>query len=349
MSATAGKPTFPVDAAWLARLAEPALLPDLPIVDPHHHLWDRPGGRYLLDELLADLGSGHRIDATVFVECKSMWRAGGTPEMRPVGETEFVAGVAAMSASGGYGPAAICAGIVGHADLRAGGRIRPVLEAHVARGGGRFRGIRHIAAYDASPAVVTTSVVPPPGLLADADFRTGFAELAPLGLSFDAWLYQTQLAELAALADAFPATTIVLDHLGGVLGVGPYASRQDEMFAAWSRDLRELARRPNVAVKLGGLGMRICGFGFADRPEPPNSAQLAARWAPYVETGIAAFGVDRCMFESNFPVDKGSCSYGVLWNAFKRLAAGSSDAERAALFAGTARRVYRLDAAETPS
>lgn len=349
MSAASSKPMFPVDAAWLARLAEPALLPDLPIVDPHHHLWDRPGGRYLLDELLADLGSGHRIDATVFVDCKSMWRAGGAPEMRPVGETEFVAGVAAMSASGGYGPAAICAGIVGHADLRAGGRVSPVLEAHVVRGGGRFRGIRHIAAYDASPAVVTTSAVPPPGLLADADFRTGFAELAPLGLSFDAWLYQTQLAELAALADAFPTTTIVLDHLGGVLGVGPYAGRQDEMFVAWSRDLRELAFRPNVVVKLGGLGMRICGFGFADQPEPPTSAHLAAHWAPYVETGIAAFGVDRCMFESNFPVDKGACSYGVLWNAFKRLAAGSSDAERAALFAGTAQRVYRLDAAEAPS
>ena len=349
MSAAAGKPMFPVDAAWLARHAEPALLPDLPIVDPHHHLWDRPGGRYLLDELLADLGSGHRIEATVFVECKSMWRAGGAPEMRPVGETEFVAGAAAMSASGGYGPAAVCAGIVGHADLRAGGRVGPVLEAHLARGGGRFRGIRHIAAYDASPAVVTTSVAPPPGLLADADFRAGFAALAPLGLSFDAWLYQTQLAELAALADAFPATTIVLDHLGGVLGVGPYAGRQDEMFAAWSRDLRELARRPNVVVKLGGLGMRVCGFGFADQPEPPTSAQLAAHWAPYVETGIAAFGVGRCMFESNFPVDKGSCSYGVLWNAFKRLAAGSSDAERAALFAGTARRVYRLNAAEASS
>ena len=345
----ATKPMFPVDAAWLARLTEPALLPDLPIVDPHHHLWDRPDSRYLLDELLADLGSGHRIDATVFVECKAMWRADGAPEMRPVGETEFVAGIAAMSASGGYGPTAICPGIVGHADLRVGGRIRPVLEAHVVRGGGRFRGIRHIAAHDASPAVVTTSVVPPPGLLADAAFRAGFAELAPLGLSFDAWLYQTQLAELAALADAFPATTIVLDHLGGVLGAGPYAGRRKEMFAAWSRDLRELARRPNVVVKLGGLGMRICGFGFADQPEPPTSVQLATHWAPYVETGIAAFGVDRCMFESNFPVDKGSCSYGVLWNAFKRLAASSSDAERTALFASTARRVYRLDAAEARS
>lgn len=348
MSTTVPKPLFPVDAAWLERLTEPALLPDLPIVDPHHHLWDRPGSRYLLDELLGDLGSGHRIEATVFVECRSMWRADGAPRMRPVGETEFVAGVAAMSASGGYGPAAVCAGIVGHADLRAGAGVRPVLEAHVARGGGRFRGIRHITAHDPSPAVVSSSVAPPPGLLADADFRAGFAELAPLGLSFDAWLYQTQIRELAALADAFPATTIVLDHLGGVLGVGPYAGRRNELFATWSHDLRDLARRPNVVVKLGGLGMRTCGFGFTEHAEPPSSEQLAANWAPYVETGIEAFGVERCMFESNFPVDKGSCSYGVLWNAFKRLAAGSSDAERASLFAGSARRVYRLETEAPP-
>lgn len=342
MSATNAKPLYPVDAAWLAQHAEPALLPELPIVDPHHHLWDRPGGRYLLDDLLADLDTGHRVEATVFLECRSMWRAAGPAEMRPIGETEFVAGVAAMSASGRYGTAVICEGIVGHADLRLGERVRPVLEAHIERGGGRFRGIRHITASDASPAIVTTAFVPPPGLLGDPAFRAGFAQLAPLGLSFDAWLYQTQLPELTALADAFPDTAVVLDHLGGALGIGPYAGRRDEMFAQWSRDLRELARRPNVMVKLGGLGMRICGFGFADRPMPPTSEQLAAAWAPYVELGIEAFGVGRCMFESNFPVDKGSCSYGVLWNAFKRIAGKYSHDERQALFSRTARHVYRL-------
>ena len=331
---------FPVDTAWLARHAEPPLLPDLPVVDPHHHLWDRPAARYLLDELLADLGTGHRVAATVFVECKSMWRARGPEEMRPVGETEFVAGVAAMGASGQYGPADLCAGIVGHADLRTGDRLAGVLEAHVAAGGGRFRGVRHIAAAD--PEVVTTAAPPPPGLLGDAAFRAGFARLASLGLSFDAWLYQTQLGELADLADAFPDTTIVLDHVGGPLGIGRYAGRGDEMFAAWQSGLQAVAKRPNVVVKLGGLGMPSCGFGFHNRPEPPTSEQLAACWAPYVESAVAAFGAQRCMFESNFPVDKMSCGYGVLWNAFKRIAGGCTPDEQAALFAGVARRAYRL-------
>jgi predicted TIM-barrel fold metal-dependent hydrolase len=334
---------------WLDRRREETLEPGLPIVDPHHHLWDRPApvGRYLLDELLADLASGHRVVATVFAQCGAMYRADGPGALRPVGETEFANGIAAMSASGGYGPTRVCAAIVGHADLRLGERVRPVLEAHLRAGGGRFRGVRHMTARDAvahayygqGPATIFDKE---PGLLADPAFRAGFACLAPLGLTFDAWLVHPQLPELAALARAFPDTGIVLDHLGTPLGIGAYAGRRDAVFAAWSASVRELATCPNVSVKLGGLGMAMAGFGFHDEPAPPSSERLAAAWHPYVETCIEAFGADRCMFESNFPVDKASYSYAVFWNACKRLAHGASAAEQQALFSGSAARFYRL-------
>jgi predicted TIM-barrel fold metal-dependent hydrolase len=271
-----------------------------------------------------------------------MYRAGGDPALRPVGETEFVNGTAAMSASGVYGPARACAGIVGHADLRLGGGVRPVLEAHIAASGGRFRGVRHIAAFHTDEAVRSTTLKYPPGLLADAGFREGFAVLGAMGLTYDTWLYHTQLPELIDLARASSGTTIVLDHVGGMIGVGPYAERRDEAFAEWRASICELARSEQVVVKLGGLGMRLFGFGFHERERPPGSHELADAWRPYVETCIEAFGPRRCMFESNFPVDKGACSYGVLWNAFKRLAAGSSPEEKAALFHDTASRVYRL-------
>jgi predicted TIM-barrel fold metal-dependent hydrolase len=264
-----------------------------------------------------------------------------------VGETEFVAGVAAMSASGRYGPARACAGIVGYADLRRGDRAQAVLEAHLAAGGGRFRGVRQITARDAAAHAhygqpPGTLLDHPPGLLADPAFRAGFARLAPLGLSFDAWLLHPQLPELTALARAFPDTAIVLDHAGTPLGVGAYAGRRDAVFAAWAAGLRELATCPNVCVKLGGLGMSLLGFGFEEAADPPSSEDLAAAWRPYVETAIVAFGADRCMFESNFPVDKAAYGYAVFWNACKRLAQGASAAEQRALFRGTAARVYRL-------
>ncbi len=344
-STTLASAGSPVRQAWLDRRREEILEPDLPIVDPHHHLWDRPGWRYLLDELLADLNSGHRIVATVFLQCRAMHRADGPEALRPVGETEFVNGVAAMSASGGYGPARVCAGIVGHADLTLGSAAREVLEAHLRAGGGRFRGIRHSAAWDASMAHPANA--PSPGLYADARFREGFGQLASLGLSFDAWLYHPQLPELTALSRAFPGTPIVLNHVGGPLGTGPYAGRRDAVFAEWSASIRELAACPDVRVKLGGLGMPRAGFGFHEQPEPPSSEQLAAAMRPYVETCIAAFGAERCMFESNFPVDKESYSYAVYWNACKRLAQGAGAEERAALFRVTASRFYRLDLAET--
>ncbi|MBV9248653.1 MAG: amidohydrolase family protein [Acetobacteraceae bacterium] len=317
--------------------------PSLPIVDPHHHLWDRPGWRYMLEDLLADTNSGHNIVATVYVQARSMHRATGPEELKPVGETEFISGIAAMSASGGYGPTKVCAGIVGHADLRLGVRVRDVLQAHIRAGGGRFRGIRHITAYDPDPALMNPAYSPPPGLMADRTFREGFACLAPLNLSFDAWLYHPQLDELTALAQAFPGTQICLNHIGGPLGIGPYAGNREEVFAAWSKSIRSLAKCRNVSVKLGGMAMRINGFDFHEKAEPPSSETLAAAWRPYVDTCIEAFGASRCMFESNFPVDKGSYGYAPFWNACKILARGASAEERTALFSGTATRFYRLE------
>ena len=341
-SAPTANPYLPVRPEWLDRWHEEVLEPDLPIVDPHHHLWDRPGWRYLLDELLDDLTRGHRIVATVFVQCRAMHRAAGPEELRPVGETEFVNGVAAMSASGIYGPTRICAGIVGHADLRLGDRVQDVLEAHRQAGGGRFRGIRHIAAWDADPVTLNPGNPAPPELLADPAFRAGFARLAPLDLSFDAWLFHPQIPELTDLARAYPHTAIVLNHVGGPLGIGTYAGKRNEVFAAWRAAIRDLADCPNVAVKVGGLGMRINGFGFERAPDPPSSEALAAAWRPYVETCIEAFGASRCMFESNFPVDKGSYPYAAYWNACKRLTRGARPEEKASLFSKTVARFYRI-------
>jgi len=341
---------------------EAILEPDLPIVDPHHHLWDRTpllatlppakhgfdivirrAPRYLLDELLADLKSGHNVQATVYLECGSMYRADGPAAMRPVGETEFVNGVAAMSASGLYGDVRACAGIVGHADLTQGAAVKGVLEAHMAASA-RFRGIRHSAASDPDPGVLGPLARRGPGLYRQADFREGFAHLAPLGLSFDAWMLEPQLADLIDLARTFPETSIILDHVGTPLGLAGYAGRREERFGIWRDNIRALAQSPKVCVKLGGLAMAFCNFpSFLSTPPAP-STQLAAEWKPYIETCIEAFGVQRCMFESNFPVDLGSCDYDVLWNAFKVIAAGYAAEEKTALFSGTARRVYRLDA-----
>lgn len=328
---------------WLARGREAALAPALPIVDPHHHFWDRPGARYGLHELAADIaGSGHRIVATVFVQARSMHRADGPEPLRPVGETAYVAGLAAMNDSGEYGPTRVAAGIVGYADLLAGEAVRPVLEAHVAAAGGRFRGARHSVCWDADTTLNTPKYAVRPGMLADAAFRAGAAQLANLGLSFEAWAYHPQLAEVAAFARALPALVIVLDHVGGPLGAGAYAGHRDTAFADWCAGMAAVAACPNVVVKLGGLGMRINGMGFERGAAPPDSTTLAAAWRPWIDTTIGLFGADRCMFESNFPVDKGSYGYGEFWNACKRLAAGASDAERQALFRGTASRVYAI-------
>jgi predicted TIM-barrel fold metal-dependent hydrolase len=330
------------DPVWLALRQEEIIEPGLEIVDPHHHLWDRPEHRFLINELLADTGSGHNIAQTVFIECGSMYRADGPVEMKPVGETEFVNGTAAMSASGQYGPTRLCRGIVGHADLRLGDGVARVLEAQITAGDGRFRGIRHSVTWDVSDVLSRGRTNSPKGQMYDPTWRAGFARLAPLGLSFEAWLYHPQLPDLADLARAFPQTTIILNHVGGPVGIGPYKDKKAETFAQWKDGITEVAKSPNVVVKLGGLGMRFGMFEFYAREKPPSSADLETAYRPYIETCIAAFGVDRSMFESNFPPDGASSSYPILWNAFKRLAAGSSASEKAMLFNGTARRVYRL-------
>ena len=330
---------------WLALTREAALDPGLPIVDPHHHLWDKPGERYLLDDLRRDLAEGHDVRATVFIQCASMLRADGPEEERSLGETEFVNGVAASAASGGYGPARACAGIVGMVDLTLGDRVAPLLEAHRRIAGPRFVGVRNRTAWHPDPAVRPNITAPPPGPLGTDAFTAGARVLARFGLPIDVWCYHTQLPLVLALARAVPELTVVLNHVGGPLGVGPFAGRSEAVFADWRREITALAVVPNVVVKLGGLAMEVGGWAFHRADRPPTSEALAAAWRPYVETCVAAFGPARSMFESNFPVDKGMCGYGVLWNAFKRLAAGESDEARRALFAGTAVRVYRLDRA----
>jgi predicted TIM-barrel fold metal-dependent hydrolase len=327
---------------WLAQHTEGIIDPARPIVDPHHHLWDRGGLRYMIEEMADDIASGHNIVATVYVDCRSMYRASGPEAFRPVGEVEFANGVAAMAASGGYGKALICAGIVSHVNLLLGDGAKAVLEAEIAAGGGRFRGIRHSSAWDADPDVAHMYATRPKGLLLDSTFRKGFACLAPLGLSFDAWLFHPQIGEFTDLARAFPDTRICLDHCGGPAGIGTYANRREEIFLIWKASIMEAAKCPNVVVKLGGLAMRLLGYDFHERPKPPSSEQAAVAWRPYIETCIEAFGPSRCMFESNFPPDKGQCSYQVIFNAFKRIAAHHSEADKTAMFSKTATDFYRL-------
>ena len=336
-----------ISEEWPGKTREEILDPELPICDPHHHLWEypeylsRPGSRYLLEDFLEDIKSGHNITQTVFVECMSRYRQDGPQEMKPVGETEFAQDIAAQSDSGFYGPARVAAGIVGFTDLTLGSDVAKVLEAHLEAGKNRFRGIRHSVACDPS-GTINSYMNPPSGLLLDSRFRDGFRFLQEYGLSFDAWLYHPQMDELVDLARAFPETQIILDHIGGVIGIGPYSGKRDEVFQQWKKGISELSACPNVVVKLGGLGMPLYGFGWNLRKIPPDSVELAEFMAPYYHWCIEQFGVNRCMFESNFPVDKVSYSYGAMWNAFKRVCRDFSAEEKAALFHDTAIRVYRL-------
>ena len=337
---------------WLAQVSEPVLEPALPICDPHHHLWDHPGSRYLLDELLADIGNnaaagqeigvGHNVVSTVFVECGSMYRANGASSLRPVGETEFVQGIAAMSASGRYGPTRVASGIVGYADLTLGRHVKAVLEAHVAASPKRFCGIRHATAWHAAPEIRNAHTNPTAHLMLDETFRQGFAELEAMGLNFDAWFFHHQLDEFTDLARTFPGVTIILDHFGGPLGIGPYAGQQDAVFGAWKDSISALADCPNVHLKLGGINMKINGYAWHKRAKPPSSNELVEATGPYYEHCLQLFGANRCMFESNFPVDRDSCAYTILWNAFKKLSQGLDKNEKAALFHDTATRVYGL-------
>jgi len=325
---------------WLDQVIEEALESDLAICDPHHHLWDHPESRYLCEDIIADT-KGHNVVSTVFIECESGYRSDGAEEMRPVGETEFVESLASKSFNTDSS-IAVAAGIVSYADLTLGGDVVPVLEAHEAASPGRFRGIRHACGWDASEAVRNSHTAPEQHLYLDAKFREGFACLEPKGLSFDAWLYHPQIAEFVDLARAFPETTIILDHFGGPLGIGPYEGKRDEIFVDWKKRIEEIAGCSNVVMKLGGLVMPINGWKYHKRDRPPNSEELAVDTKPYYEFCIEQLGAKRCMFESNFPVDRQSCSYRVLWNSFKRIAEKCSASEKADLFHDTAVKAYKL-------
>ncbi|HUI35437.1 MAG TPA: amidohydrolase family protein [Stellaceae bacterium] len=331
---------------WLALTQEPILEPELPICDPHHHFWDfrlgrLPYQRYLLHELIADTGSGHNIRSTVFIEARAMYRADGPAEMKPVGEVEFVQGLAAASASGLYGPCRAAAAIVGHVDLKLGDRVEPVLEALKAASPNRFRGIRHIVTWDADPRVESRETE---GVLATPEFRAGAKIVARMGLSLDTICCFPQLPEMVAFARAVPDLPIVMNHLGGLNRTGPFAGKDAEVMAAWKGGMAELAKYPNVLLKLGGHGMPRFGFDWHLRDIPVGSEELAADIAPLMDYCIEQFGPSRCMFESNFPVDKVSFSYPVLWNAFKRYSKTYSAAERAAMLHDTAARAYRIAA-----
>ncbi|MDA0261628.1 MAG: amidohydrolase family protein [Proteobacteria bacterium] len=333
---------------WLAQYDEETLEPNLEICDPHHHLWNLRHGRsttrYQLDELLEDLNSGHNIVSTVFIQCGAEYRPDGPVEMRPVGETEFIADIATKSASGRYGPQRVAAGIIGWANLLLGDVVGAVLDAHIAAGEGRFRGIRCGATYDESDEISNSSWGPPPAILLDPKYRNGVAQLAKRDLVVESWCYHPQLPEMIDLVRACPDARFILDHCGGPLGIGPYEGRRAEIFDLWKGYIAELARCENVIAKLGGLNMVFNGFNWQHRPMPPTSVELLEATRPYFEHLIEQFGVDRCMFESNFPVDKLSCRYNVLWNSFKRLTANYSADEKAKLYHDNAVRIYRLEA-----
>ncbi len=333
---------------WLDLTTEPALEPDLPICDPHHHFWDLraqriPYQRYLLHELAADTNSGHNVRSTVFVEARSMYRADGPEELRPVGEVEFVQGLAAAGDTGLYGPCKAATAIVGHANLHLADRVEPVLEALQAASPNRFRGIRHSVTWDPNPQVENTAAIAQPNQLGSETFLAGARVLARMGLSLEGWMYHPQLPELADFAKTVPDLTIILNHIGGLQRVGPYANRDDEVLANWRSGIAAVAECPNVNMKLGGIGMPRTGFDWHLRETPIGSEELAEAMSPLMNYCIEQFGPSRCMFESNFPVDKVSYSYNIMYNAFKRLSKDYSASERADMFHDTATRVYRIN------
>lgn len=327
------------DDRWIGSLEEEVLEPELPIIDPHHHLWVRNGYTYLMPELAADLDCGHNIVATVFAECHSMYRASGDEELRSLGETEFVRGQAAMSASGEFGNTRACDVMFGNVDLTLGGAAEPVLEAHMEASGGRFRGVRLSSGWHADDRI--HNVAGHPRLLVDPRVDEAVAVVQRMGLSLDCWLYHTQLDEVVQLADAHPELTIILNHVGSPILGGPYRGKTDEVFREWKAAISRVSDRDNVFVKLGALPIRMPSYD-GDRSLPPGSEEVAAAWRPWMEACIEAFSPARSMYESNFPVQKRWCSYQVCWNAFKRISAGVSPAEKTDLFAGAAARAYRI-------
>lgn len=328
---------IPGTQEWLDQVVEEILEPELEIIDPHHHLWPQGGPMsYGLADLEADLETGHNVVGTVFVECGAAYQRGGDDPMAPVDETRFIAAQAALATRPGI------VGIVGTADLRRVDVLDDVLDAHLDAGGGLFRGIRHSLSHARYPESLSIPGRAPLGLAQDPAFRAGLARLGERGLSYDCWLYHDQALEFRDLARAVPGTTLVLDHFCTPLGVGPYAGHGEEIFAQWYLDIAEIAACENVVAKLGGLAMPDNGYGWHTAQRPPTSDEFVAAQRRFYERTIEVFGPERCMFESNFPVDRFSLSYPVVWNGFKKISAGYSPTERAAMFSGTARRVYRL-------
>lgn len=319
---------------------EEALEQSLPICDAHHHLWPVPvwESPYLLDDLLTDTATGHNVQTSVYVECQQSYYESGPDRFRPVGETAFAADCAEMSAERGKTE---IIGIVGYADLREGDKVKDVLAQHIEAGRGRFRGIRHATAWDADPLIGASHVGCTPGLMGEHAFRQGLEVLADMGLVFDAWLYHPQLSELTEAARVVPELTIVVDHLGGPLGIGSYTD-DDSVLPEWKEAIAELATCPNVSMKLGGIGMPLIEHSWPARPAEPSSSDVAAHWQERIDFCIERFGANRCMFESNFPVDRASFSYVVLWNAFKLMTKDRSASDRSRLFRDTVVRVYGL-------
>ena len=322
---------------WLVLTKEEAIDPELPICDPHHHFWKHPDGDYLLKELFQDFSGGHHIVQTVCVECESI-NSENVQGMKAVNETRFVADLTSPDKTKPFGETKVAAGIIGYADLTKGSRVIPVIEAHM-EASERFRGIRQVATCDADKEIFSPGI---PQLLTRPDFQEGLSHLMDFGLNFETFVYHPQLSELADLAGKCPDLPIILDHIGGPLRIGRYAKDVEAAFSEWQKGIKTLADHDNVFIKFGGFGMPIMGFHWPELPVPPDSVELAKTMEPYFSWCVERFGTSRCMFESNFPVEKMSVSYTVLWNAFKRITKNFSDQERKSLFHDTAARVYRL-------
>ena len=335
----------PTGNDWLALTTEETLEPEIVICDPHHHFWvHRPEPadyqQYLLPDLAGDVNSGHNVHSTVFIEVRCEYRTDGPDEMKPVGEVEYVQTIADASASGSHGPTKAAAAIIGHADLKLGEGVRPVLEAMQAASPNRFRGVRHSVGWDESRELANREIK---GALGTDGYRAGAKALAGMGLILENSLYFHQASELADFARALPELTIVLNHIGGLVRVGPYANRDEYVLPEWRKGIELMAKAPNIVLKLGGVGQTRFAYGWDERETPVGSEELAETLGPLMNHCIEQFGPERCMFESNYPVDKISYSYNVLFNAFKRLSKDYSATDRANLFHGTAARVYNIN------
>jgi len=329
--------------AWLDQVVESIIDPDRAIVDAHHHLWDRPGASpYMLEDLWADTSSGHNIVKTVFLECGSHYRDEGPEHLKPVGETDFVREIAeetALTSSRGHPE---ITAIIAYADLTLGDLLDEVLDAHVDAGKGRFRGIRVALAAPPKDLPFPVPGGAPKGLSEDPDFISGVKRLGARDLTWESWHFHMQNREFAALARACPDTQMVLDHFGTPIFIGPYEAQREEIFESWKLDIAEIAMCENVTAKIGGLATPVSGFGWMGRALPPSSDEFAKVQNRFYRHTIECFGPDRCMFESNFPVDKMSLSYQVYWNGVKKIVADFSEDEKNAMFSGTAANVYKL-------